>query len=166
MNTVRNILFFTLIALMTACYSFTGGSLPEHIKTVQIKPVTDVSGFGKPQYREQVAQKIVDKLRSDNSLEIVDAMPDSKLTLSLKTVKEELSGLTGNRTQLEKERKVTVTVSMEFYDTANKRVIVSKDVSFSQVYEISSSQAGRDQAVSICIDNICEQIINEMFSGS
>jgi len=161
----RFILYIAMFVLMTACYSFTGGSLPEHIKTIQIKPVTDVSGFGVPQYREQIAQKVNDKIRSDNSLKIVDASADSKLTVSLKSIREELSGLTGNRTQLEKERKVTVTVSIEFYDVANKRNLLVKDIAFSQVYEISSSQAGRDQAVSICIDNICEQILTEMFSG-
>ncbi len=164
-NNFRNIGYLFVLLILTSCYSFTGGSLPEHIKTVLIKPVTDVSGFGIPQYREQVATKVIEKIRSDNSLKIVDASADSKLTVSIKSIREELSGLTGNRTQLEKERKVTVTVSMDFYDITNKRSLVTKDITFSQVYEISSSQAGRDQAVTICIDNICDQILTEMFSG-
>ncbi|HTR98852.1 MAG TPA: hypothetical protein VML00_03820, partial [Bacteroidota bacterium] len=60
-------------ALFGGCvYSFTGASVPAHLKTVAIPLVDDQSGFGEPGLREKFTNELIQLFTSDNSLEVVD----------------------------------------------------------------------------------------------
>ncbi len=158
-------LFFLIMISLTACYSFRGGSLPEHIKTVQVKSIVDNSGYGNPKYKETLYNKVIEKIRNDNSLLFEEKLADSRLTITINSIREETSS-TGLASQLEKERKITVSVSMEFYDNVKKRVISQNaNLNINQIFQIASAPASRDEAVNQCIDILSEEILNSMIAG-
>ncbi|MFY8161556.1 MAG: T9SS type A sorting domain-containing protein [Candidatus Kapaibacteriota bacterium] len=64
------IILFSITLLFKSCYSFTGGSVPEHLKSIQITNVNDNSGFGNPLYREEMSRLIINRFRNDNSFSI------------------------------------------------------------------------------------------------
>ena len=67
------LLFTGLIAInFTSCcaYSFTGASVPEHLKTIAIPIADDRSGSGEPGLRENLTQKLIQKFIDDNTLQV------------------------------------------------------------------------------------------------
>ena len=63
----------SLAMLVGGCaYSFTGASVPAHLKTVAIPLVDDQSGFGEPGLREKFTTEIIQLFTADNSLEVSD----------------------------------------------------------------------------------------------
>ncbi len=165
-NINRLFLILFLSIMLGGCYSFTGGSLPEHIKTMQLRQIADKSGFGNPLYKNELTEKLIGKIQSDNSVELVDGAADSRLTVSIKSIREETATLSGAGTQLEKERKLTISVSVEFYDNIKKTILYStENLSFSQNYPISGNNQARDEAAIYCIENLCEQILLALVSG-
>lgn len=62
---VLNLLLVVLTAInFTSCcaYSFTGASVPEHLKTIAIPIADDRSGSGEPNLRENLTQKLIQSL--------------------------------------------------------------------------------------------------------
>lgn len=162
---MKNLLLILLL-ILSSCYSFRGGSLPEHIKTIQVKSIIDNSGFGNPKYKENLYNKVVEKIRNDNSLIIEDKNSDSRLTVSITSIREETAS-TGAINQLEKERKITVVVSMEFYDNIKKRIVSqNSSLSINQIFLIAGVPNSRDEAINQCIEIISEEILNLMIAGS
>ncbi|MFP4529563.1 MAG: LPS assembly lipoprotein LptE [Candidatus Kapaibacterium sp.] len=133
------------------------------MKTLYISPVNDKSGFGNPQYRELLMQMLTEKFRSDNSLQLVDQNGDSKLHVSIVSIREEISAVSPG--ELADEKRVTVTCSAEFYDAVNNKTLVSKSFSNFDVYQISRAQAGRDEAIRSAIDLISDDILIAVVSG-
>lgn len=159
-------IYVFIVLCLTSCYSFRGGSLPEHIKTVQLKSIIDNSGYGNPKYKENLYNKVVEKIRNDNSLMIEDRMSDSKLAITINSIREETAS-TGVSTQLEKERKITVAVSVEFYDNIKKRIIAqNSSLSINQIFLIAGIPNSRDEAVNQCIEILSEEILNTMIAGN
>lgn len=104
---------------MTACYSFTGGSIPEHIKTLKINNVQDNSGYGNPQFREDMLQFLVQRFITDNSFNLTDENPNARLSVAISSIRDETVALSPG--ELETERKVTVDCKVEYYDLVKKK---------------------------------------------
>ncbi|MDD3125310.1 MAG: LPS assembly lipoprotein LptE [Candidatus Kapabacteria bacterium] len=156
---------FTLCMICTSCYSFRGGSLPEHIKTIQIKAVTDNSGYGNPLYRDNLYNKITEVIRRDNSLRIEDENADSRLTIAISSIREDVV-TTSASSQIEKERKITVTLTMEFFDNINRKTIVrNSNLSINQLFLVSGTPTTRDEAVQKCIEILADEVLNAMIEG-
>ena len=72
--TLLNLLFVGFIAInFTSCcaYSFTGASVPEHLKTIAIPIADDRSGSGEPGLRESLTQKLIQRFIDDNTLQVL-----------------------------------------------------------------------------------------------
>ena len=53
-------------------YSFTGASVPAHIKTISIPIADDRSGAGEPNLRESLTQTLIQKFIDDNTLRVTE----------------------------------------------------------------------------------------------
>ena len=78
-NRVLTILSLICISLFAGCYSFTGGSVPDHLKTISLTAVQDNSGFGNPRFRDVLTRSLLDKFRNDNTLVLVESNGDAQL---------------------------------------------------------------------------------------
>lgn len=145
------------------CYSFTGGSVPEHIKTLYIPSVNDKSGYGNPQYREQLMQLLIDKFRNDGSFTLVDRNGDARLSVSISSIKDET--MTVNPGELEKERKLVVLCHVEYYDAIKKTTIFNKNFTAFSIYSVANAQAERNQSLEIALEQISDDILLGVVSG-
>ena len=68
-------LFITVTVLnFNGCciYSFTGASVPEHLKTIAIPIADDRSGGAEPGLREKLTEVLTQKFIDDNTLQVTD----------------------------------------------------------------------------------------------
>lgn len=143
--------------LITNCYSFTGSSVPEHLKTIQIPTVDDVSGFGDARYRDILTTQLIAAFRSDNSLIVVPNKADALLTITINNIAE--STVSINPGELEKERKITVTVNVVYNDLVKKIKKFERPFSRFQNYSVSEGFQARDAAIQNNIKQLSRDIL-------
>lgn len=148
--------------LFGSCYSFTGASVPPHLKTIAIPLFEDVSGFGEPGLREKFTQKLIDLFRSDNNLELGERLTsDSILEGSIITIIDAPSVIGGNN--IVKTRKVTITVRATYTDMKLRKKVWERD--FSYWGEYTQGQQTRDVALTAAIDKVAEDMLLETVSN-
>ncbi|MCX6155794.1 MAG: hypothetical protein NT007_16735 [Candidatus Kapabacteria bacterium] len=150
---------------MSGCYSFTGGSLPDHLKTLYIANVVDNSGYGVPQYRENMSRLLFEKFRNDNSLKIVESSADCRLTVTISSIRESVANIRPG--EIESRRKISVVYDVEFYDNVKKKLIPLSPSNFrnEEEYDLAQMQTGRDNAVNKISDRTALEILMAVVSG-
>ena len=155
-------IFFPLL-LLGGCYSFTGGAIPPHLKSMFILPIEDNSGYGYPKYRNEANEKLLEVFRNDNSFTLANFGGDAKLEVVITNIKDETVAVQGS--ELESERRLTITVKANYYDNVLEKEIMSKSFSKYQNYDISNPQINRDAAASVVIEQLCNDILIAVVSG-
>lgn len=148
---------------LSGCYSFTGGSTPEHLKSMYIATVTDKSGFGIAIYREVLTQQIQQRFRNDNSFTLLNRNADADLTTSIVSIVDVTQAVQPG--ELEKERRITISTEVEYYDSVKKKLIWKKTISNYDVYQIANTQVARNEAILRCLDRITDDIFLAVISG-
>ena len=153
-----------LVAFLSGCYSFKGGSVPAGLKTIAIPLVQDQSGYGDPTLRDMLTQKIIDAFTNDNTLQITnrniaDAMLESVIT-SVKDVPSAVEG--GEKVTT---RRITVTVHVTFEDLKQRKKLWEKDFSNWGDYPSGGGPTERNQGVTDAVQKITEDILNETVAG-
>ncbi|GAB1430612.1 LptE family protein [Ignavibacteria bacterium] len=148
--------------LLVGCYSFTGGSVSPHLRTISAATASDNSGFGNPAFREFFTQQIIAKLRSDNSLTLVDDNADARLSPAIVSISDATVNVSAG--ELERERKVSVTVEGDYFDAVKNKQRWKKNFSNSKIYEAADGQAGREQAILNALREIADDMFLEVVS--
>ncbi|PKL85739.1 MAG: hypothetical protein CVV22_06150 [Ignavibacteriae bacterium HGW-Ignavibacteriae-1] len=156
-------ILLTIVCFLQACYSFTGGSIPSHLKTLYIAAVNDNSGFGNPEYRNLLTNNLIDVFRTDNSLSQVDFGGDARLTVVITAIRE--NPVTVSPGELETERKVEVHCDVEYYDNVKKSVIFKKNFMTYDIYPVSDAITGRTQAITTALTQVADDILLAVVSG-
>ncbi|MGH2569539.1 MAG: LPS assembly lipoprotein LptE, partial [Bacteroidota bacterium] len=114
---IATVLFFifTSFFFIGCYYSFSGASVPPHLNTIAIPIVDDQSGYGDPTLRELFTNELVQRFRSDNTLEMGDVTSaDALLRGAIISVREAAAVVApGEQVTL---RRLTVVVRMTFQD--------------------------------------------------
>lgn len=158
-----------LILLFTGCpYSFTGASVPSHLKTIAIPLVDDQSGFGEAGLRERFTTELTNLFISDNSLEVAErTTADAILEAVITSIADAPSvvGQVGGQSDQVSKRRVTITVEAVFTDMKLRKKVWDKTFSNWGDYDsgggISQQQAGLQES----IKKISEDILLETVSG-
>jgi curli biogenesis system outer membrane secretion channel CsgG len=148
---------------LSGCYSFTGGSVPEHLKTMQIVAVGDKSGYGNPTYKDMLSLLLVNKFKNDNSFILVDRNGNARLKTEIASIRDEISVV--NPGELEKERKMTITCEVKYYDAVKKKLIWKKSFTNYGIYDINNVVEGRKAAVKTALNKISDDILLAVVSG-
>ncbi len=155
-----SIFYFSLFTC--GCYSFTGASVPAHLKTVAIPLAEDVSGFGEAGLREKFTQKLIDLFRGDNNLEIGERLTaDSIVEGTIVQVTDAPQVISGN--DIVSTRRVTITVRASFTDMKRRKKVWERD--FSNWGEYTQGQQTRDVALTDAVNKVAEDILLETVSG-
>ncbi len=152
------------LMLAPGCYSFKGGSVPPHLKTIAIPLLDDQSGAGEPNLRESFTTKLVNRFRQDNSLQIAektraDALLEGTITAVVTAPQQVTTGETLSRQRL------TITVKVTYQDMKLKKTIYEKQFSDYGDYDISGGPDQRQAAISAALDKLTETILNETVAG-
>jgi hypothetical protein len=146
------------------CYSFRGGSVPAHLKTIAIPLFDDQSGSGEPGLREKLTNKLIEKFRSENVLDVADKLhADSAIEGIVESLPDEPYVLTQGETVTKK--KISINLKVSFQDLKLKKQIWDKQLSNFGIYDISGGAAGRSAGIDAAIDKLTEDIVNATVSG-
>lgn len=166
-NSARTIAIILLCVVSAwsiyGCYSFTGASVPDHLKTVSISNTVDNSGFGVQLYREECTRLLIQKFRNDNSFSLIERKGDAQISSTILSIREEQLNVRVG--EVERERKVTVTVEAEYYDAVKKRSVWKKSFAQFSVFQVANAVAERDAAIKKAIDKVTDDILLAVISG-
>ncbi len=154
---VSHVVCITLAVAASACYSFRGGSIPEHLHTVTIASVTDKSSFGDATLREYCTERILQRFRSDNTLQVVDEHGDARLTAVLTRVQDQVYNIQSG--DLEGQRRMVVSVDVEYVDAVKNRTVWKRTFENFDVYNVANATEDRSRAAHTAIDRIADDIL-------
>ncbi|MGA2622253.1 MAG: LPS assembly lipoprotein LptE [Bacteroidota bacterium] len=167
-NLARWLMVLLAIVSLAGCggcpYSFTGSSVPPHLKTIGIPLFDDQSGFGEPNLRENFTNKLISLFQQDNSLEVADKThADSILEGIIASVRDDPSVVSTGETVT--KRRVTISVKVTYQDMKLRKKVWEREFSGWGDYEISSGLAERTTAIADAIQKLGEDILNATVSG-
>lgn len=155
----------TLLGALAGCrYSFTGGSVPPHLKTIAIPIVQDQSGFGDPRLKDQLTDDLVNLFRNDNTLQLADrANADALLDATVTRVADE--PLVVNPGEQVSQRRITITMHVTLTDQEKRRTMWEKDFSQWGDYPSGGGPTQRDAGIQDAVKKLTEDILNETVAG-
>jgi len=157
---------FIVAILVEGCfsYSFTGASVPPHLKTIGIPIALDQSGFGDPILRDEFSRQLVDVFVQDNSLQIADKTTSDALLETVITAVRNTPEVVQGGDAVSKW-KIAVTVRATFQDLRLKKKVWEKDFSQFGLYDASAGLTGRTEGLKEAIRKLTEDILLESVSG-
>lgn len=161
---VRLLALALLSCSLAGCYSFTGASVPAHLKTLQIPTVEDRSGFGDaPRYRSVLTEMLIDQFQNDNSFTLETENADALLEVAIVNVRDDIANV--GEGEIENERKLTVTIKAVYTDQVKNIQVWDKTIAGFEFYEAGGGTAARDAAVEAILERLAEDTLLEVVSG-
>ena len=154
---VSRVVFVVVAVAVSACYSFRGGSVPEHLQTVSISSVIDRSGFGDASLREYCTETILRRFRTDNTLQLVEDNGHVRLTPSIVRIQDQILNVQNG--DLENQRKMVVAVEVEYVDAVKNRVVWKRTFENFGVYNVDNATEERQNAARSALDRITDDIL-------
>ncbi len=155
-------LFILNLTMQFGCaYSFTGASVPPHLKTIAIPVIQDRSGFAEPGLRESVTDKLIDKFVRDNSFVITDRTnADAILECTITSMREAPAVVASGETV--SARRITISIQAVYRDLVQRKTIFDKSFSnFGDYADITN----RSESIETAIDRITDDILLDTVSG-
>lgn len=152
-----------ITVIISGCYSFKGGSVPEYLKTISIPTVVDATTFGMPEFKDYMTTELISAFQKDGSFKISENQGDAILTVQITDIREEIQTVTPG--ELEKQRKITVTCQVEYYDNVNKKTIWQKSFSNYSFYELAQGMVARNETIKNILKNNANDILLSVISG-
>jgi hypothetical protein len=154
--------FSFLIFLSGCAYSFSGSSVPKHLKTIAIPLFEDQSGFGEPGLKESFTTALINLFVNDNSLQVADRnTADSILEGSIVTIQDAPSIISPGEQVT--TRRVTINVRVTYQDLKLRKKVWEKN--FSNWGEYITSGETRTVALTQAVSKVTEDILIETVSG-
>lgn len=150
----------------TSCcgYSFTGASVPPHLKTIAIPIADDRSGSGEPGLRELFTEKLTRFFIEDNSFDVAErTIADAIVECSIISLASGPVVITGGETV--SSLRITIGVKAVYRDLVQKKTIYDKTFSNYGDYSASGTFEDRRAAIELALDKIAEDILLETVSG-
>lgn len=162
-----NLLFVGLIAInFTSCcaYSFTGASVPPHLKTIAIPIADDRSGSGEPGLRESLTQKLIQQFIDDNTLQVSErTSANAVLECSIVSLNDAPAIVSAGEDIT--SRRITIGVRVIYRDLVKRLTIYEKTFSNYSDYPSNDPITGRQSAIDAAIELISEDILLDTVSG-
>lgn len=158
--------FIALAALVAGCtYSFTGASVPPHLKSISIPIFVDRSGSGEPSLRDDFTNQLIQKFLDDNSLQVTDnTRSDAVLNGTIISLSDAPAIVAGGEDVA--TRRITITVRVIYKDLVKKKTVFDRQ--FSDFGDYSNNEdivKGRQDAINEAADKITEDILIAVVSN-
>ena len=145
-------------------YSFTGASVPAHLKSIAIPIVEDRSGSGQPGLSEMLTNSLTQKFIDDNTLQVTEKnKANAILNCSIISLTDAPTIITAGE-QVAK-RRITVTVQATYRDLVKRKTIFDKSVSEYGDYPPNGGFQDRNDAIQSAVDKISDDILLDVVSG-
>ncbi len=154
-----------LTAAFSGCpYSFTGASVPSHLKTIAIPLIDDQSGFGEAGLREKFTTALTNLFISDNSLAVADRSTADAILEGVVTAVRDAPSVVGQGEQV-RQRRVTVTAKFVLKDMKVRRTMWEKTLSNWGDYDSGGGPSQQEAGLQEAIRKLSEDVLLETVSG-
>lgn len=164
---LNSLFIIAFLVNFTSCcsYSFTGASVPEHLKTIAIPVADDRSGAGEPGLRELFTSMLTQKFIDDNTLRVSDRV---NANASLDCVISSFSDAPAvvNSGENVQTRRITIGVQVIYKDLVKRKTIFEQ--TFSNYGDYNAQTGGltlKNAAISVAVDKITQDILLAAVSG-
>jgi len=153
------VIIITLVNFAACSYSFTGASVPGHLKTIAILTFNDKSGSGEFDLGQRLTTQIIQKFIDDNTLMVGDRSgADSMLEGNIISITDAPAVVSGG--DKVSSRRITVTVKVSFKDRIKKKTVFERDFSAYSDYTVGSDITSvRKTAIDSAVKLISEDIL-------
>jgi hypothetical protein len=150
--------------LFIGCYSFSGASIPAHLKTIGIPLATDNSGFGRSEIRQLLTDQLQQKFTREGSLQVRDrAVSDAVLEVTITRVTDDpISVKAGDELT---NKRVTVIVDAVYQDKKMQKVVWQRSFSQYADYPVDQSLEGFNKATLSALDKLTEDLMLGVISN-
>ncbi len=150
---------FSILTLFSCSYSFTGSSVPKHLKTISIPYCIDRSGSGEPNLADDFTRTLIDQFISDNSLQVTDkSNPDALLNCTITSISDSPAVIEGGENV--SARRITLNVHVVYKDLIMKKTVFNKTFSnYGDYNNTGDIFSKRKNAIKTAIDKITEDIL-------
>jgi hypothetical protein len=153
-----------LINFGCGAYSFTGSSVPSHLKTIYIPVAQDKSPAAIPGLRELLTDNLIQKFINDNSIQVSGSTSANASLDCVITTVTDVPAIVSAGEQIS-ARKVTINVKVVYKDLVMKKTVFDKNFSGFGEYEPAQTSNEREDAIAIAVNNISEDILLAVVSG-
>jgi hypothetical protein len=160
------LLFVTgaLINFGCSTYSFTGASVPAHLKTIAIPIADDKSPAAIPGIRERLTDNLIQKFINDNSLQVAEiSKADATLECVITSVTDAPAIVSAGE-QIS-SRRLTINVKVIYRDLVKKKTIFENNFNNYGDYVPGEATNDREVAIAAAVDKISEDILLAVVSG-
>ncbi|MEN8194239.1 MAG: LptE family protein [Bacteroidota bacterium] len=162
MKSVSSIIIIAIVSLiiMWGCsYSFTGSSVPPHLKTIAIPTVKDKSNSGEPNLSNDLTQTLTQEFINDNSLYVVNSTTaDAILTVTVLSLQDRAEVVSGEKEKAS-DRRITLRAKAVYKDLVMKKTIFEKDFSNYGIFKTDNYVENRQTAIQDAIDNVALDLL-------
>lgn len=145
-------------------YSFTGASVPEHLNTIAIPIADDRSGSGEPGLRELLTDQTTQKFIDDNTLQVAQRTnADAVLEMTITSLSDAPAIVTAGENVT--TRRITIGVQVIYKDLVKRKTIFERGFSNYSDYPSGGSISDRQEAITVAVDKITEDILLDTVSG-
>ncbi len=145
-------------------YSFTGASVPEHLKSIAIPISEDRSGSGQPGLSEMLTNSLIQKFIDDNTLQVTEKnKANAILNCSIISLTDAPTIITAGEQVA--SRRITISVQATYRDLVKRKTIFEKNFSEYGDYPPGGSINDRNDAIQNAIDKISDDILLDVVSG-
>jgi hypothetical protein len=150
--------------LLGCAYSFTGSSVPSHLKTVAIPVIDDQSGFGEPGLRELFTQELTTQFITDNSLEVADRTTADSILEGVVVTVTDIPSWVEEGEQVRK-RRITISAKFVYQDMKLRKKVWEKTFSNWGDYVSGTGLSQRSEGIREALRKLCEDVLLETVSG-
>lgn len=145
-------------------YSFTGASVPEHLKTIAIPIADDRSGAAEPRLREKITEVLTQKFIDDNTLQVAEkSTADAILECTIVSLTD--APVIVSAGEQITTRRVTISVLVVHKDLVKRKTIFEKTFSNYGDYPSGGTIDSRKSAFNVAIEKITQDILLNTVSG-
>ena len=147
------------LILFGCSYSFTGSSVPNHLKSIYIPFANDRSGSGEPTMADDFTNTLIEQFISDNSLAVAENKgADALLDCTINSISDAPAIIEGGENV--SARRITISARVLYKDFVLKKTVFDKNFSNYGDYENSGDVfSNRKVAIQTAIDKITEDIL-------
>ena len=145
-------------------YSFTGASVPAHLKTIAIPIADDKSPAAIPGLRELLTENLIQKFISDNSLQVTERSTANATLDCVITSVTDAPAIVSAGEQIS-SRRLTINVKVIYKDLVQRKTIFENNFTNYGDYVPGEATNQRDDAITIAVDKLSEDILLAVVSG-
>jgi hypothetical protein len=156
--------YLILLALLAGCYSFTGASIPAHLKTVGIPLATDNSGFGRSEMRQELTEFLIQKFTREGSLQVRDrSVSDALLDVTISRIADDPVAVKAGE-ELTRKR-ATIYVQVTYRDMKMQKLMWDRTFQQFADYDVSAGLEGLNTALRNAEEKLAEDILLAVISN-